>query len=275
MEIKNENTVSILLSTYNGADYISEQISSIINQSYNDWRLFIRDDGSTDETKTIINEFALKDNRITILSDNVQHRGPKNSFIWLLNSVTSKYYMFCDQDDVWLPSKIEETMNVIQKYDIHIPIIVCCDLLLVNKELAIINYSMWQTHHLNKLVDNPNGIRIASMFPGCTMMFNHSAKNFALAETYDFPMHDIHLSMVVSKKGGKIIPLHKSLIKYRLHGNNVVGLYSGSNWLINKLSNLRLYLRNNITYYKISNAYLNTSIIQYIILKTKHILNIL
>lgn len=270
-----DKTVSILLSTFNGANYISEQLDSLINQTYREWKLYIRDDGSSDDTLKIIRLYAERDARINIISDSKLHRGPNDSFIWLLSKVQSDYYMFCDQDDFWIDIKIEESIKSVLKYEEDRAVIGCCDLFLVDKNLRIINQSMWKTHHLSTLVDNPDGIRIASMFPGCTMIFNNAAKNIALTEKFKFPMHDIHLSMSVKKNDGKIIAIHEPLIKYRLHGHNVVGLYSGSNWFFNKISNIMQCWKNNLSYYSLSSSYLGTSLFQFCYLKLKHLFNLI
>ena len=108
-----ENTVAIMMATYNGQKYIKEQIYSLINQSYKDWILFIRDDDSSDETGKIIEQFGQEyEEQIVIVYDKVNKAGgAKNNFAylhkWVINNYKFNYFMFCDQDDVWLPEKIE------------------------------------------------------------------------------------------------------------------------------------------------------------------------
>ena len=103
--------IAILMATYNGEKYIETQLKSILCQTIRDWVLYIRDDGSTDRTLSVISKFIKKDIRIKLVSDTVEHRGADNSFMWLLNKVNADYYMFCDQDDYWLPNKIENTIS--------------------------------------------------------------------------------------------------------------------------------------------------------------------
>lgn len=267
--------VAILLSTYNGEKYITAQIDSITNQTFTDWRLYIRDDGSNDKTLSIINEYCKKDSRIKLLYDRISHRGVKGSFNYLMSKVESEYYMFCDQDDIWQPNKIEESVNAISNIAQDVPALACVDLALVNHNLEIINQSMWNTHHLTKLIHDKNGLLIAPMFPGCTMIFNNAAKKLALKETYNFPLHDIQISMVVYKNNGTIKTIPKSLIMYRQHGKNVVGLYSGNKWFANKIKNFKKTLLDIIAYYRISHEYLNTSAQHFLILKIKHLFNLL
>lgn len=266
--------IAILLSSYNGEKYISEQIESIINQSYGNWKLYIRDDGSNDSTLSIIDKYVSQDSRIILMHDEIKHRGVKESFLWLLRHVESEYYMFCDQDDVWEVDKVKESyLNCIDGNN-EGPVLVCTDLSLVDSNLKLLNQSMWETHHLKNLVDNPKGLMIASMFPGCSMLFNRAVRELALAETYIFKLHDNLISMVTYNNNGRIIPIHKSLIKYRQHTNNVVGLYSGRYLFLNKLTHFVQSFNGIKTYYTMVHNYLGISRQKFWYLKICHLLNI-
>lgn len=110
-----EDTVAILMATYNGDKYIEEQIQSIINQTYKNWQLFIRDDGSSDETLKIIKNFTNIDHRIHKITDNLGNLGPCLNFNELIKThLEYKYIMFADQDDVWLENKIMISVNKIK-----------------------------------------------------------------------------------------------------------------------------------------------------------------
>ncbi len=91
--------VDILLATYNGENYLKEQLDSILNQTYSDFRLLISDDMSTDKTKEILEEYSKKDNRI-IIFEHDKNVGVVSNFEFLLKQVKSKYYAFSDQDDI-------------------------------------------------------------------------------------------------------------------------------------------------------------------------------
>lgn len=270
-----ELEVAILMSSYNGEKYISDQLDSIINQKYSNWKMYIRDDGSSDKTIDIIKHYERKDQRIQLIHDDIKHRGVKDSFLWLLRHIESDFYMFCDQDDVWETDKISESYLAAIKLRRERPILVCTDLSLVDSNLNIINNSMWQTHHLNKLVDYPNGLIIANMYPGCSMFFNKTVRDLSLKENYDFKLHDNLISMVTYKSHGFIIPIHRSLIKYRQHSNNVVGLYSGNNWFLDKLKKISLTIDGVKLHYKIVHDYLGVSKLKFIRLKFYHILNVI
>src|SRR2546423_4884685 len=124
-------TALILLSSYNGARFIEEQIESIRAQTFRDWRLLIRDDGSSDTTREIIRKLSSLDGRIEMVGDNRGNVGPWASFGLLLQTATRRkqqYILLSDQDDVWLPSKIADQIaalkNAERVHDAERPILV-------------------------------------------------------------------------------------------------------------------------------------------------------
>ena len=109
--------IEILMATYNGEKYIGEQINSIINQTYTNWNLLIRDDGSKDKTLNIIKKYEKMDNRIILIRDNKDNLGFVKNFEELLKKSRTEFVMFSDQDDYWLENKIEKYVEVIEKLD--------------------------------------------------------------------------------------------------------------------------------------------------------------
>ena len=99
--------IDILMATYNGEKYLVEQLDSIINQTYRNWNLLIRDDNSTDKTLEIIQNYHKKDKRIKILKDNKGNLGIVRNFEELLKSSESEFIMFSDQDDIWVENKLD------------------------------------------------------------------------------------------------------------------------------------------------------------------------
>ena len=108
-------SIVILMSTYNGNQYLKEQLDSIVNQTVlNDCTLFVRDDGSNDDTVNILDSYKKKINMIIEEGNNF---GFCKSFNYLLrHAPNADYYAFCDQDDVWLPNKLEIAIKKIRKY---------------------------------------------------------------------------------------------------------------------------------------------------------------
>ena len=106
--------IDILLATYNGSKYLHEQLDSILNQSYGNINVIIRDDGSSDNTVMIIKEYEQKDSRVRLLNDNLGNLGFVRNFEELMKNSTSEYLMFSDQDDIWYNNKVETSYTRIK-----------------------------------------------------------------------------------------------------------------------------------------------------------------
>ncbi|HEN9419132.1 TPA: glycosyltransferase family 2 protein [Streptococcus agalactiae] len=213
--------VNILMATYNGEKFLAQQIESIQKQTFKEWNLLIRDDGSSDKTCDIIRNFTAKDSRIRFINENEHHNlGVIKSFFTLVNYEVADFYFFSDQDDVWLPEKLSVSLEAAKHKASDVPLLVYTDLKVVNQELNILQDSMIraQSHHANttllpELTENT--------VTGGTMMINH-----ALAEKWftpnDILMHDWFLALLAASLG-EIIYLDLPTQLYRQHDNNVLG----------------------------------------------------
>ena len=218
--------VSILLSTYNSEAFLQDQINSVLTQTIKDWVLYIRDDGSTDNTISIIDNYCKQYDNIVFCRDGLSNLGAKNSFMTLLSQVDSTYYMFCDHDDVWLPFKIEKTLNkMIETESINPlkPILIFTDLKIVDDKLNILDNSMWRYQKTN-----PNHskdvylLSISNPVTGCTIMINQRAKEISLPMSSKSLMHDLWIALKVSHYGF-VDFIDEPTVLYRQHGNNVIG----------------------------------------------------
>ena len=107
--------VTILLATLNGEDYLKAQLESIAAQTYENWQLVVGDDGSTDGTISILEEFSKQyPEQVTIIKNDPPQGSAKDNFISLIQNSYGPYFMFCDQDDVWKPDKIYLTLQICQ-----------------------------------------------------------------------------------------------------------------------------------------------------------------
>lgn len=248
MKEKLSNNVVILLSTYNSSRFLKEQLDSIINQTYSNWVLIIRDDGSRDETIKIINEYKNIDSRINLYRDNLKGLGAAKSFMLLLENTDSDFYMFCDHDDFWMPTKIEKSLNLILKQDDNLPLVVHTDLFVVDENLDLISDSFWKTVGLKpKLICNKEMIQVFNCVTGCTMLFNKKAKECSLPYNEKAPMHDWWIAIQTLKNNGKVIQINEPLIKYRQHGNNEVGAKEVNfNYFIKKIKKIRTVINDNL-----------------------------
>ncbi|KRK86089.1 glycosyl transferase family 2 [Levilactobacillus koreensis JCM 16448] len=216
--LKNEKDVAILMSTFNGAAYISQQIASIRAQSYGDWTLYIRDDGSTDATVSIIQKLMAVDRRLVLCAEpNPVNLGPARSFMSLLAKVEADYYLFADQDDFWLPDKIEKTLSVMQRLNQHDPNLVHTNLALTDQDLNVLVPSFNEVAY-----DDVQSLLLANDVTGCTVMINRQLRDLVRQQAAIPCMHDMWLGLVAAKFGN-VAYIKEPTIWYRQHGGNVVG----------------------------------------------------
>lgn len=215
--------VDILLATYNGEQYLREQLNSILSQSYSNFRLLISDDLSTDSTREILAEYVEKDKRIIIFNQE-KNLGVVKNFEFLLKKVENKYYMFSDQDDIWKENKIEKSIKVLEETNSDL---VYTDLEVVDENLNVTYESYWKLKGIyNKIkkYNNFESLYLNNFVTGCTIL---SKKEFIkevlpLPNTSKFVLHDYWIPLILSQKH-KITYIEEPLIKYRQHKNNKVG----------------------------------------------------
>jgi glycosyltransferase involved in cell wall biosynthesis len=260
------NNIAILLSTYNGENYLEDQIKSIINQTYANWTLYVRDDGSTDRTLDILRRYASEYTNINILYDEI-HRDACCSFLWLLSEVDSQYYMFCDQDDVWIENKIEIsflTMVTQEKQTPDIPIIVNTDLVVVDSALNSIDTSFWRYAKINPYPDHAYNYVVTNYVTGCTMLFNQHAKRVSLKLNKYILMHDYWIALNVLHHKGVILPLPLKTVLYRQHSSNKLGAVKSDSSLISRIFNIRSVFIYNKRLYKMVKSVTGVSLILFL-----------
>ena len=213
--------IHILLSTYNGEQFLAEQIQSIQNQTVQDWKLLIRDDGSRDRTREIIQEFVAQDSRIHWINENEsKNLGVIKSFHNLAQFEEADVYFFSDQDDVWLPQKLELSLAEARKYPAEMPLLVYMDLTVVNQDLEVLSNSMIrsQSGHANtELVQELTENTVT----GGVAMANHALIQL-WDQTEDILMHDWYLALLATAFG-KLVYIDQSGELYRQHEHNVLG----------------------------------------------------
>jgi len=203
------------MATFNGAAYIGEQLDSLINQTYRYWQLVVHDDGSADDTVAIVSEYCARDPRITLLTDGISNRGAAGNYLHLLNEVRSDLFLFCDQDDIWLPHKVERMVEVISS--IQEPALVYANGYF---------YQSGSVRHQKTTTIHPRTLRDSLFFnsgiQGCSTIINVQL----LALLKPFPdqvaMHD-HLLTMAAVAFGKIMYIDEVLTWYRQHDRNVTG----------------------------------------------------
>lgn len=268
------SSIAILMATYNGAEYLSAQIGSILSQTCQDWHLYVHDDGSTDATLQVLNAYREKHpDKITIF-DYAVTGGALRNFMSLLERVDAPYYMFCDQDDVWLPNKIQLSIEAMHQQElIHPdkPIIVHSDVTVVDKDLNVLHPSYREYGHIYPhLVENFDQC-VINVTLGCAMLFNAASRRVSL----DCPwtkalMHDGWVTARTYAASGVVYAIPESLMLYRNHGNNTIGAYDGSRFtLIYRIKNLIPMLRLNMQQYNMLRSAGYGSILKYYYYKLK------
>lgn len=222
---RNDKKIAVLLATFNGARYIGAQLESLSRQSCDMFHIFIRDDGSSDSTVQLVNDFAQSHpGLVTVVEDGEKHLGAAKSFMRLLSEVDSDYYMFCDQDDVWLDFKIEKTFARMQQVENGgKPVVVATDLKVVDENLNTVKESFNADLKIDVFRKHPQLICVRHVVTGCTMMFNRYAKMASLPMSDLATMHDEWVALCVHFKGGIIEIIDEATICYRQHSSNTLG----------------------------------------------------
>ena len=213
-----EEVIDILMATYNGEKYIAEQIDSILNQTYSSFRLIISDDCSTDNTTEILRKYAMKDDRI-ILYIQPKNLGVVKNIEFLLKKVKNDYYMLSDQDDVWLPKKVEQSYRTLLKNKADL---VFGDLEVVDENLNTIYPSfcdyMLLTNKIKKCINSYKVNYLYNCVTGCTIF----AKSKYIEKVLPLPInskaviHDYWIGLIYALNG-KLAFIDEKLIKYRQH----------------------------------------------------------
>lgn len=215
--------VQVLLSSYNGEKYIKEQIDSILVQKNVSVELLIRDDGSTDGTKEILRKYQQQYENVSVLYE--ENVGVIHSFFNLINMAdeTADYIAFADQDDVWLPEKLERAVILLENKQRGVheeePLLYCSARQLVDEQLnylpSAIKYPIVKPVFGNALVEN--------MCTGCTCVINQPLLRLLKNHRPEFTvMHDFWIYLVGTCFGQAVYD-EESYILYRQHGNNELG----------------------------------------------------
>lgn len=235
-----------------------QQIQSFFNQTYKNWRLIIRDDGSTDQTLEILNKLA-EDYKGKIIFYSGENIGTIKSFEWLLTQSDAEYTMFSDHDDVWLENKIEDTllkMKEMESIYAEKPLLVFTDLKVVNENLEVVEESFWKYARLDvKLLSYFNYLGVCNCVNACTIMINSKAKEICLPFSVKTKMHDSWIALNVCKYG-VIRYVDKPTILYRQHTDNVFGankeeIKTTTNYLISRVKSLSNVLNGNRLQFKL------------------------
>ncbi len=220
--------VQVLLGTFNGARFVAEQIESILAQTYEPLMILARDDGSSDGTRAILEEYAARfPAQVRLLPAAPPSGNAKFNFMELLRIADAPYVAFADQDDVWLPEKIAAAVVAMEKLERQhgpdSPLLVFSDLRVVNERLETINPSFWASQQIQpEHVHSLRRLIMQNVVTGCTMLINEPLREAALPMPAGVFMHDWWIALVACALGHSVY-LAEPAILYRQHGGNVLG----------------------------------------------------
>ena len=216
--------VDIAMATYNGENFIAEQIQSIQNQTYQNWILYVSDDGSSDGTVDYINEVAITDQRIKLI--NTQRQGGViPNFNNALEYTSADYIVLCDQDDIWPKERLAVLVNKIRELEVNSgqPLMIFTDMILIDAKGLKIADSFYQSNKLNPNINlEENSLIWRSTVYGCSTIMNRALLNISLPVPEYAQMHDQWLALNAKQSNNLYYYDYQSL-KYRQHANNVVG----------------------------------------------------
>jgi glycosyltransferase involved in cell wall biosynthesis len=215
--------VAILLSTWNGATYLPEQLASFLRLTGPDWRVYWRDDGSDDRSADMVRAFAAAAGAGLVVerNDNRGRIGITASFLSLLRGAPEgSIVAFADQDDVWLPEKLTRGVRALEDVQNGTPALYCARQSLVNATLKPIRLSARLTE--------PPGFPQAltqNIATGCTVMLNAEAVRL-IAASHEPPatLHDWWCYLVITAAGGRVLIDDTPTVLYRQHAHNAVGV---------------------------------------------------
>ncbi|MDE6852183.1 MAG: glycosyltransferase family 2 protein [Lachnospiraceae bacterium] len=233
--------ICIIMAVYNGENYLAEQIDSILKNSCQNFTLHIFNDHSRDRSQTIIEEYVRRYPGKIIGHHHQENHGVIRNFLEGSQIMDADYYMFCDQDDVWLPDKIRRSLDAIEQLesqDNNQPCLVFGDAKMVDQTLreTAPSFQRQSGYHTDAL--DPAHILMENKLIGCTILFNRPFQQILTVFPPEIRMHDWWIALIGSFFG-KIQYLDEPLLLYRQHGNNVVGGTSFLSYVRNRLSHLQ------------------------------------
>lgn len=222
------NSVEVLLTTYNGMPFLREQLDSLVAQTVPFFTIRVHDDGSSDETKALLQDYKVHFPDRMIIDKSPKIGSAKGNFLYLMSQSDADYIFFCDQDDVWLPEKMEEALSAIKALEAEkgeeMPLLVHSDLQVVDANLQVMDPSFSHYVGLVPLTTLKEAL-MQNDVTGCTAVYN-KALSTLLKDHLPIPekiiMHDWWVALIAHVFGEKEM-LSDAPILYRQHGNNSMG----------------------------------------------------
>jgi len=266
---KNNKKIAILICTYNGARFLKEQLDSFIEQSHQNWVIYVSDDGSTDETLDILKSYQLRLNPERLVILHGPRQGFAKNFLSLVKNptVAADYFCFSDQDDIWFKDKLTRSLDLLLELG-NTPALYCSRTALVNSDLKPIGYSplfLRTPCFENALVQSIAGAN--------TMLINTAARALILQVADDAPVvaHDWLAYLLVTGCGGQVIYDPRPSLHYRQHEGNLIGANAN---LKNQILRLRKMLTGRFSQWSTQNLSILNAVRDQLTDRNRHILKL-
>jgi len=238
LPVATARTATILLCTLNGERFLSEQLDSLARQTFKNWKLIASDDGSSDQTKSILEDFrkSFEPGKVKIIDG--PRRGAPANFLFLAcgKNLISEYYAFCDQDDVWEADKLARAIGILEQAGLDVPALYGSRTSVIDENGKTVGFSP-----LFPKTPTFRSALVQSIAGGNTMVFNQKAREllaFCGADV-DIPSHDWWLYQVTSACGGRVHYDAYPSVRYRQHSRNLIGSNMGLAARMRRLRMLR------------------------------------
>jgi glycosyltransferase involved in cell wall biosynthesis len=229
---ENPPVVDVICSVLNGERFLPEFFRSLEAQTHSAWRLWLRDDGSTDRTVELFHQWAGRDARVQVLDASGRRLGVAQSFGWMLEHLPqpSDYVLPADADDVWLPGKIARTLAAMRAAEresgVSTPILVHTDLTVVEADLRERHPSYWKYSRMQIEPATVRRLLLRNVATGPTLMLNAALRARVVPTPMEMRHHDWWYALVAAATG-RVVAVHESTVLYRQHGTNDVGAVAG------------------------------------------------
>jgi len=224
--------VLVLLATFNGAQFLREQLDSIFSQTHLHTKVLCRDDGSTDGTQKILEEYQLQfPQHFIFVKDSLGNLGVKKSFSELmrlaieLTDDSTFYFALADQDDIWVPQKLNVLLQALQTLEAtnrHHPALAHSDLCVVDEEMQTIAAKLSKYQGITPARSSFFAQLVSNTVTGCATLFNRALLLQVVPVPSQSMMHDHWMSLVSSAFGHRVF-IDQSLVYYRQHSQNTLG----------------------------------------------------
>lgn len=235
------------MATYNGAAFLTAQLDSILVQDTDSWHLTVSDDGSTDATPEILEDYVRRfPDKITRVFSGRRFGNARDHFFWLMAQCEAEYMHFADQDDVWHPEKVRVMQEALEQaeaqYGAQTPLLVFTDQAVVDEDLKPMAPSLMRMQQQDPENTDYRNLLLRNVVTGCTSAINKPLAHIAgtCRDGSKTVMHDWWLGLAAARFG-KLLYLEQATIDYRQHRDNSVGAQSVFS---------RSYIRSNLQHRK-------------------------